>query len=488
MLPHATMSDLQPIDFNSLFARSPNPYVVLDRGLSIVWMNDAYLAVTMRRREDLVGRLMFEAFPSDPASESFRLLDQSLARVLRTGQPDEIALIRYDIANAAGEMETRYWSATHTPVTDGEGNAAYILQHTVDVTELHGLRRLRDEVGLVQRADAIQARNRDLAEERDRFRRMFEQAPGFVAVVGGPRHVFLMANAAYRRLVGDRELIGRSVAEALPEVVEQGFVDLLDRVRTEGKVYLGDRERLLLRTEGSDTLSRRYLTFIYQPIFDNGEVTAIFVQGHDVTDEVEASEAQTLLINELNHRVKNTLSIVQGLAAQSFRKLDGAPEALGAFDARLNALAAAHSLLTARSWEAARLEDTIRSAATATLGTEADRVALSGPDLSLPPQTTVSLAMLVHELSTNALKYGALSNAEGKVAVTWTVTGEAPTRTLTIEWRESGGPPVEAPTRRGFGTRLIQRGLSTEAENAATIAFDRDGLRCTVVTRIEEVA
>lgn len=488
MLLPATMSDLQPIDFTSLFARSPNPYVVLDRGLSIVWMNDAYLAVTMRRREDILGKSMFEAFPSDPDSESFRLLDQSLARVLRTGEPDEIALIRYDIANESGAMETRYWSATHTPVSNGDGKPAYILQHTVDVTELHGLRRLRDEVGLVQRADAIQARNRDLAEERDRFRRMFEQAPGFVAVVGGPRHVFLMANAAYRRLVGDRDIIGRSVAEALPEVVEQGFTDLLDRVRSDGKPYLGDRERLLLRSEGSEGLSRRYLTFIYQPIFDDGEVTAIFVQGHDVTDEVEASEAQSLLINELNHRVKNTLSIVQGLAAQSFRKLEGAPDALATFDARLNALAAAHSLLTERSWEAARIEDTIHSSVTATLGSEADRVALSGPGLSLPPQTTVSLAMLVHELSTNALKYGALSNAEGQVTVTWGVSGEAPLRILTIEWRESGGPPVEEPARRGFGTRLIQRGLSAEGDNKAAITFDRDGLRCTVTTRIEESA
>jgi PAS domain S-box-containing protein len=194
MLLPATMSDLQPIDFTSLFARSPNPYVVLDRGLSIVWMNDAYLAVTMRRREDILGKSMFEAFPSDPDSESFRLLDQSLARVLRTGEPDEIALIRYDIANESGAMETRYWSATHTPVSNGDGKPAYILQHTVDVTELHGLRRLRDEVGLVQRADAIQARNRDLAEERDRFRRMFEQAPGFVAVVGGARPEFLLGN------------------------------------------------------------------------------------------------------------------------------------------------------------------------------------------------------------------------------------------------------------------------------------------------------
>ncbi|GGD92293.1 hypothetical protein GCM10011515_09990 [Tsuneonella deserti] len=480
------MSELPPIDFASLFAGSPNPYVVMDRDLTIVWMNDAYLAATLRRAEDILGKRMFEAFPSDPGSESHQLLSQSFDRVLRTGERDEIALIRYDIANAAGEMEVRYWSATHTPVKDSAGGLAFILQHTVDVTELHSLRRSRDEAGLVQRADAIQARNRDLAEERDRFRRMFEQAPGFVAVVGGSRHVFLMANAAYHRLVGERDLMGKAAADALPEVVEQGFIDLLDRVRAEGKVYVGEREPIMLRSEGSEALSRRYLTFVYQPIFDAGSVTAIFVQGYDVTDEVEASEAQKLLINELNHRVKNTLAIVQGLAAQSFRNIDAAADGLKALDARLNALAAAHSLLTERNWEAARLKDTIRSAVQATLGSEADRVTLVGPALSLPPQTTVSLAMLVHELSTNALKYGALANAEGKIDVRWQVTGEPGKRRLEIDWRESGGPPVVQPARRGFGTRLIERGLSAEGSAKTSIDFHPLGLHCTVVTNIGE--
>jgi PAS domain S-box-containing protein len=482
------MSEQPPIDFASLFARSPNPYMVLDRDLTIEWTNDAYLKAVMRRREDVVGRRLFDAFPSDPESESFRLLHESLARVLRTGQSDEIALIRYDIANHAGDMETRYWSATHTPVVDAEGAPSYVLQHTVDVTELQGLRRLRDEVGLVQRADAIQAQNLGLAEERDRFRRMFEQAPGFVTVIGGPDHVFLMANAAYRQLMGGREIIGKTVAEAVPEAIDQGFVKLLDHVRSEGVPYFGDREALSLRIEGSDTLRRRYLTFIYQPIYDKGEVAAIFVQGHDVTEEVEASEAQSLLINELNHRVKNTLSIVQGLASQSFRKLDGAPDAIEAFNARLTALAAAHSLLTARSWEDAAVEDTICEAISATLGDCHTRVQLNGPALSLPPQTTVSLAMLIHELSTNALKYGSLSVPDGHVTVDWTVSDEGNAPMLTIEWQEIGGPVVEEPTRRGFGTRLIQRGLSAEGASSVTLAFDREGLRCTVVTRIEELA
>jgi two-component sensor histidine kinase len=206
----------------------------------------------------------------------------------------------------------------------------------------------------------------------------------------------------------------------------------------------------------------------------------------DITARKAAEAHQRLLINELNHRVKNTLSIVQGLAAQSFRKLAGADEALRAFDARLNALAAAHSLLTAGNWEAARLEDTIRSAIAATLGPDDERVTLAGPDLALPPQAAVSLAMLVHELSTNAIKYGALSSANGRVAVDWAVEDELDRRKLTVRWRESGGPPVAPPTRRGFGTRLIERGISAEGGNKAVLEFEPDGLACTIVTRIGE--
>ena len=479
------MSGMPPIDFASLFARSPNPYVVLDRDLTIVWMNDAYLSATMREREDITGQPMFEAFPSDPDSESHRLLQASFKRVLRTGEPDELALIRYDIRNAAGEMEERYWSATHTPLEDDAGKVRYILQHTVDVTELHGLRRLRDEMGVVQRAGAIQALNRDLAEERDRFRAFFEQAPGFVAVVGGPAHVFLMANAAYHRLVGGRDIIGRPVADALPEVVDQGFVTLLDRVRTEGKTYLGERVEVMLRAEGED-LARRYVNFAYQPIMDKGEVTAIFVQGHDVTDEVAAAESQKLLINELNHRVKNTLAIVQGLAAQSFRKLDGAQEAMAAFDARLHALAAAHSLLTARNWEAALLGDTIRSAVEATAGLDVSRFSFAGPDLTLAPQTGVSLAMIMHELCTNAIKYGALSTPEGTVSIEWELETSGGSSAVRVEWRESGGPPAAPPARRGFGTRLIERGLSAEGRNSVALEFPPEGVRCVLNLRTED--
>lgn len=459
--------------------------MVLDPALTIVWMNDTYLGATMSERDKILGRAMFEAFPADPASDSYQLLKNSLDRVLQTGEPDEIALIRYDLRTPDGSMDTLYWSATHTPLLDERGEVAFILQHTVNVTELENLRRLRDEMGVVQRARRVQEKNVSLADEMNKFKTLFEQAPGFVAALSGADHRFIMANAAYRSLVGERELIGRTAAEVLPEVADQGFFDLLDGVFTSGNAYVGDREKIALERHDGD-ISERFLDFVYQPIFTpEGTISGIFVQGHDVTDAVEAADRQALLINELNHRVKNTLAIVQGLAMQSFRQLDNSGEARATFEARLTALAAAHSLLTESNWESSKLLDTLRNSVEATVGEEADRFEFDGPDFLLPPQAAVSLAMAVHELSTNALKYGALSSPEGRVRIEWTLEEDAGDCLLTLEWSESGGPPVQEPERKGFGTRLIQSGLSSEFASGGFMHFLPEGFRCTITARLQ---
>ena len=476
-----------PLDFEALLALSPNPYVLLDRDLRIVWMNDAYLRVTMRNREDIIDRRMFEAFPADPDSESFQLLDRSLRRVLDTGKPDEIALIRYDIHNPDGTLSERYWSATHNPLLDEDGNVACILQHTVDVTELHELRRERDEAGLMRRAQAVQDRNRDLTQEAQQLRALFEQAPSFIALLGGPDHRFMLVNRAYRRLIGGREVTGQTIAEALPEVVDQGFVDLLDEVYRTGTPYFGHHERVALLTDAQGTQDR-FLDFIYQPIrSEDGTVSGVFVEGYDVTDEVHAEERQKLLINELNHRVKNTLAIVQGLALQSFRRIEGSEDAQRTFNSRLHALSSAHNLLTQQNWTAARLIETLRSSVEATAGQNAERIGLSGPDVMLPPQLAVSLAMIVHELGTNAIKYGALSTDAGRVELGWRLERAESRNVLTMTWVESGGPEVSAPTRHGFGTRLIERGLATDG-GRVVLDYAAQGLRCTIEAPLPDIA
>jgi PAS domain S-box-containing protein len=472
------------IDFEALFALSPNPYVVLDADHIIVWMNEAYLRTTMREREAITGKQMFEAFPSEPGTESYDLLKASLDRVAATGQADEIALIRYDILTPDGVMDQRYWSATHTPLRNGAGKVTHVLQHTVDVTELQTLRRLREESGLVKRASAIQARNQDLLAESGRLRNLFEQAPGFMAVLVGPDYVFQMANEAYRWLVSRREILGKPLREAVPEIESQGYVKVLDEVRATGVPYVGRGVAVML-ANSSGVLEERFLDFIYQPIHaDNGEISAVFMQGHDVTEEVMLAQRQEMLINELNHRVKNMLAIVQGLAAQSFRGLAGSAPARDTFDARLKALAAAHDLLTEQNWQPTSLAETVRSAIAATAGGEVERVSIEGEDVLLQPQTAVALAMTLHELSTNAIKYGALSAAGGCITVRWRIDDTADEETLNIVWLESGGPPVVPPLRKGFGTRLIERGLAGDAGAQTSIEFAPAGVRCRITLNL----
>ncbi len=268
-------------------------------------MNDAYLQTTMREREDLVGRNMFEAFPSDPDSASYRQLRTSLERVARDKERDHLPLIQYDISLPDGQgVEERYWSATHTPLFDKDGALSFILQHTVDVTELHRLRRqaqgsiLRSgpsaliETDVLRRAQAVQETNEALEEERQHLRGLFEQAPGFMAVLSGPHHVFELANAAYHTLVGHREILGKPVREALPEVVGQGFIDLLDRVLETGQPFVGRGIRVTLQQRPGVAPEEHYVDFVYQPITAaDGTTSSIFVQGHDVTEQKRIADA-----------------------------------------------------------------------------------------------------------------------------------------------------------------------------------------------------
>ena len=296
---------LKTINFEALFSASPNPYVLLDLSLTIVGMNDAYLQVTMRKREDLLGRNMFEAFPSDPDSSSHRQLRGSLEKVIREQVADHLSLIEYAIPLPNGQgFEERYWSATHTPLFNHNGEITFILQHTVDVTELHRLRNLAKstllpsgrsaliETDMFRRAQAVQEANQALSEERQHLRGLFQQAPGFMAALSGPDHVFTMANTAYLQLIGRENVVGKPVREALPEVVGQGFIDLLDRVRHSGQPFVGRSIRILLKQSPADVQEERFLDFVYQPIFDpDGQVSGIFVQGHDVTEQRRTEEA-----------------------------------------------------------------------------------------------------------------------------------------------------------------------------------------------------
>jgi two-component sensor histidine kinase len=206
------------------------------------------------------------------------------------------------------------------------------------------------------RARAVQEDNQRLETERNQLVEMFMQAPGFVAILSGPHHVFQMHNAAYAQLIGHRTLSGKPIREALPELVGQGYYEFLDTVYETGEPHEGRASRVQLQRSPDGPLETVYLNFIYQPIRDaSGQVAGIFVQGYDVTATVRAAERQKLMIDELNHRVKNTLATVQSIAMQTARSHDDPRTFAEGFQARLLALSHTHDLLTRSHWEGADL-------------------------------------------------------------------------------------------------------------------------------------
>jgi two-component sensor histidine kinase len=196
----------------------------------------------------------------------------------------------------------------------------------------------------------------------------------------------------------------------------------------------------------------------------------------DITERKDAESHLRLLLEELNHRVKNTLATVQSIATQTLRHTPEPAAFSGAFLERIYALARAHEMLTDSAWQGASLADVVdRTLAVHTLNDEPGRVALMGPAVKLGPTAAVTLNMAFHELATNATKYGALSRPGGRIDVDW---GMDEPGAIVINWRETGGPPVTVPSRRGFGSRLIEQGLTRELGGEAHITFLPDGLWC----------
>ncbi|MBA1157152.1 PAS domain-containing sensor histidine kinase [Microvirga mediterraneensis] len=249
-------------------------------------------------------------------------------------------------------------------------------------------------------------------------------------------------------------------------------------------------EQIQQTLETGETLAAEYRT-----IDKSGRIHWVFAQGRcyraagqpvrfpgisvDITERKKAEEHRELLINELNHRVKNTLATVQSIASQTLRNADNPEAARASMEARLLALSRAHDVLTRENWEGAGLIEIVRGAMAPYRHERENRLHLEGPDVRLTPRMALAIAMALQELATNAVKYGALSNTSGEVQVAWFVkqTGE---KRLHLTWSESGGPVVEPPRRRGFGTRLIERSLAQDLNGEVHITFAPSGVICTV--------
>ena len=317
-----------------------------------------------------------------------------------------------------------------------------------------------------------------LRHSEERYRRIFEQASDLI-LTADLDQVINDCNPSAAVAVGlTRQLaIGRRISDFIsPEDFEQTTRMLRQKLEGGGTT----RYDVRVRSSNGDWLNWEInsgLTYA-----EDGTPVGLHVLGRDVTERKRAEEHQRLLINELNHRVKNTLAVVQSIAHQTLRQGEVNEEVRQALEGRLAALSAAHNVLTRESWTAASMHEIVNDAV-APFCTE-DRCRVEGPELRINPRAAVSIALAVHELATNASKYGGLSSDGGRVEVQWTTNGKR----LTFIWRELRGPPVATPSKRGFGTRLIERGLASDLDGVVTLDFDPGGLVFTVVCPVPEAA
>lgn len=457
------------LDYARIFEALPSPFMIVDTDLNYVAANAAYLETVGRQREALVGQYLFDLFPND--DESGIRLKRSLEHVLATGERDTLAYLPYPIASEQGEVENRYWTAVHVPIMGADGKVAFIMQNTVDVTDFARMRQAASLPFTSLSAETrLLERTREAEEASANFRRLFQQAPAFFAVLSGADHVFTFASDSYSRLVGGRNVIGMTVAAALPEVVAQGFIDLLDRVYGEGYIHNEEGARIMLVREAGGEPEETFLDFSYHPIRDSaGEVTGVFVQGTDRTESFRAARRQRLLIDELNHRVKNTLAAVQSIASQTLRSTADPILARKAFEARIVALSKAHSLLSDRQWHDTEI-GTLISQQLSAFGD--NRVEQGGPALMLNSKATIALALLVHEMGANAARHGSLSAPEGRLYINWSQAADG---RLLIHWREAGGPAPVTPDRTGFGTRLLNTVVTGELSGALDARYEPTG-------------
>ncbi|WP_426233045.1 chemotaxis protein CheB [Pararhizobium sp. DWP3-4] len=285
------------------------------------------------------------------------------------------------------------------------------------------------------------------------------------------------ANTAFRELfaVFDEEPKGQLIFElGTGEWNNPPLRALLDKVLSAGDEIHNFEIEQEFRLTGRRTM---LLTACRLPQ-EGGRDELILVAIEDITERRRAEEHREVLVGELNHRVKNTLAVIQSIASQTLGQASTIEGARTAFSARLINLAKAHDVLTRENWDGADLVDIVTD--TAEPHAEGNRFQIEGERVRLGPSASLAISMAVHELCTNAAKYGALSTEAGKVAIVWRLVGEGKDRRLNFTWSESGGPPVERPNRKGFGSRLIERALAQELGGTVNVTYEPSGVVCTI--------
>ncbi|UCI10551.1 sensor histidine kinase [Mesorhizobium sp. B1-1-8] len=328
-------------------------------------------------------------------------------------------------------------------------------------------------------ADALVAAERAIAERKHELETVLETAPAAVWFTYDPLALQVVRNRFAAELMGlaaDRNSFGS------PDKV-------VDTIAFKNGQPIGRQDRPLSRAmRGEQTDSeefayilpsgaKRFLLSSARPIRDpGGRVVGAVQISLDITDRKRTEEQRKLLLDELNHRVKNTLAVVQSIASQTLRSAADLKDADRKLSGRLISLSKAHDMLTREHWSGTDLKHLILSIVEPHAVSE--RFEIAGKPVWLPSNLALSFALALHELATNAIKYGALSVPAGIVSLTWSAKRNNGGIDLRVEWRERGGPTVRPGGRKGFGTRMLERVFDPKSSDKVTMRFDRAGVVC----------
>ena len=367
-----------------------------------------------------------------------------MAMTLKTGEP-----VRGVEAIAERPDGTRVRFLPYpTPLRDASGTLIGAINLLMDITELHQAEANSERLAAIVTSsdDAIISKTLD------------------------GRITFW--NDGATRIFGyeEDEMIGEKITKIIPPELHDEEKYVLERLRHGERI--DHYETVRVTKDGR----RVNISLTVSPLRErSGRVVGASKVARDITEQKQVESSRALLMGELSHRVKNTLATVQAIATQSLRRARDPADFVTSFTGRIHSLARAHDLLSEARWEGIELSALIRDQVL--LGVADDRIASGGPGLALAAQPSLHLAMVLHELGTNARKYGALSTPQGRLSIEWQVVGTKQGRELRLLWSESGGPAVVAPAERGFGTRLIEESLLPHG-GEASIEYGARGLSC----------
>jgi len=302
-------------------------------------------------------------------------------------------------------------------------------------------------------------------------------------VIWGPA-LIAIPNDAFRPILGNKpSALGRSFRDIWDEAWDV-IGPIAERAFAGSATFIED---FPLVVERFGYAEQAYFTFCYSPIRDeNGVVQGMMDTVIETTGKMEAQRQARLLNGELEHRIKNTLSIVTAIVGQTLRLADSAEQALETLELRIAALARAQSPLTGSNIGEADIEAVIRSALEPFTG-DIDRIRVQGPAVMLSSKQSLTLSLAIHELATNALKYGALSNDTGRIVVAWSTGRPGSEDGFDLTWHEMDGPAVGEPSRKGFGSRILERALPQVFSGNARLTYPPVGLRLELKTQMRHL-